>query len=111
MNWGVSGQVTDTSCEDVRAAFEDEHPHNMVDASDAYFPFGREDKRSENYESEIWETGMMVGSGFKVNGSRSLGSPRVDWLPALRRVTDGRMMVLREDEATWQRSIERGIPA
>jgi len=41
---------------------------------------------------------MMVGSGFKVNGSRSLGSPRVDWLPALRRVTDGRMMVQREDE-------------
>ena len=40
----------------------------------------------------------MVGSGFKVNGSRSLGSPRVDWLPALRRVTDGRMMVQREDE-------------
>jgi len=42
------GQVTDTSCDDVRAAFEDEHPHNMVDASNAYalsvFPFGREDK-------------------------------------------------------------------
>ena len=44
----------------------------MVDACDAYalsvFPFGREDKRSEDYETEIWETGMMVGSGFKVLG-------------------------------------------
>ena len=94
--------MTDISSEDVRAAFEDEHPHNMVDASDAYalsvFPFGREDKRSEDYESEMWETGMMVGSGFKVNGSRSLGSPRVDWLPALRCVAAGRMMVVRVKE-------------
>jgi len=32
-------------------------------------PFGRDDERPEDYESEIWETGMMVGSGFKVNGS------------------------------------------
>jgi hypothetical protein len=99
----------------VRAAFEDEHPRNMVDASDAYalsvFPFGRDDERPEDYESEDWETGMMVVSGFKVNGSRSLGSPRADWLPALRRVTDGRIMVVREDEATWQRSIEWVIPA
>ena len=61
-------------------------------------PFGRDDERPEDYESEIWKTGMMVGSGFKVNGSRSLGSPRVDWLPALRRVTDGRMMVVRVKE-------------
>ena len=44
----------------------------MVDACDAYalsvFPFGRDDERPEDYESEIWETGMMVGSGFKVLG-------------------------------------------
>jgi hypothetical protein len=70
----VRGQVTGISCEDVRAAFEDEHLRNMVDASDAYalsvFPFGRDDERPEDYESEIWETGMMVGSRFKVNGSR-----------------------------------------
>jgi len=36
--------VTDISCEDVRVVFEEEHPKNMVDASDAYallvFPFG-----------------------------------------------------------------------
>ena len=94
----------------MRAAFEEEHLHNMVDACDAYalsvYPFGRDDERPEDYESEIWETGMMVGSGFKVNGSRSLGSPRVDWLPALRRVADGRMMVLREDKTTWRVSTE-----
>ena len=52
---GVRGTVTDTSCEDVRGAFEDEHPMNMVDASDAYalsvFPFGRDDERPEDYES------------------------------------------------------------
>jgi len=66
------GTDTDTSCDDVRAAFEEEHLHNMVDACNAYalslFPFGRDDERPEDYESEIWETGMMVGSGFKVNG-------------------------------------------
>lgn len=86
----------------VCGAFEEVHPKNMVDASDAYalsvFPFGREDKRSEDYETEDWETGMMVGSGFKVQGSRSLGSPRVDWLPALRRLTAGRIMVMRVKE-------------
>jgi hypothetical protein len=102
-----------------------------VDASDAYalsvFPFGRDDERPEDYESEIWETGLMVqGSGlmvqdpwahhgltsrFKVNGSRSLGSPRVDWLPALRRVADGRMMAVREDEKTFRVSTEWVIPA
>ena len=101
--------------EDVRAAFEDEHPHNMVDASDAYvltvYSFGRNDEHPDDYETEDWETGMMVGSGFlrpygskraklerKVNGSRSLGSPRVDWLPALRRVTADRIMVVRVKE-------------
>ena len=66
--------MTDTSCDDVRAAFEDEHPRNMVDASDAYalsvFPFGRDDERPDGYETETWETGLMVGSGFKVKGSR-----------------------------------------
>ena len=34
----------------MRAAFEDEHPHNMVDACNVYalslFPFGREDKKA-----------------------------------------------------------------
>jgi len=44
----VRGQVTDISCEDVRVAFEEEHPKNKVDACDAYallvFPFGRENE-------------------------------------------------------------------
>ena len=75
----VMGQMTDISCEDVRAAFEDEHPRNMVDACDAYalsvFPFGRDDERAKDYESEIWETGddgwlRVQGSGFRVHGSR-----------------------------------------
>jgi hypothetical protein len=40
----------------VREAFEYEHPHNMVDASDAYalslFPFGREDKKTLRVSTE-----------------------------------------------------------
>ena len=44
----------------------------MVDACDAYalsvFPFGRDDEHPDDYETEDWETGMMVGSGFKVLG-------------------------------------------
>ena len=76
--WDLQGEMRNEEImwayEDVRAAFEDEHPRNMVDASDAYalsvFPFGRDDERPEDDESEIWETGMMVGSGFKVQGSR-----------------------------------------
>lgn len=64
--------MTDTAYELVRGAFKEEHPHNMVDASDAYalsvFPFGREDEHPDDYETEDWETGMMVGSGFKVLG-------------------------------------------
>ena len=69
----VRGQVTGISCDDVRAAFEDDHPRNKVDACDAYalsvFPFGRDDERSEDDESEIWETGLMVqGSRLMVQG-------------------------------------------
>jgi hypothetical protein len=48
----------------------------MVDACDAYvltvYPFGRDDEQPDDYELEDWETGMMVGSGFKVNGYFSL---------------------------------------
>ena len=48
--------MTDTSCEDVRAAFEDEHPRNMVDACNAYalsvFPFGRDDKKTFRVSTE-----------------------------------------------------------
>ena len=44
-----------------------------MDACDAYvqtvYPFGRDDEQPDDYETEDWEKGMMVGSGFKVNGS------------------------------------------
>lgn len=47
-----------------------------MDACDAYvltvYPFGRDDEQPDDYETENWETGMMVGSGFKVNGYFSL---------------------------------------
>lgn len=70
--------------EQVRGAFEHEHPHNMVDASDAYvltvFPFGRDDEQPYDYETENWETGLYEG------------------YPAMRRVADGRVMVAKEDE-------------
>ena len=50
------GQVTGISSEDVRGAFEAEHPHNMVDACDAYalsvYPFGREDKKTLRVSTE-----------------------------------------------------------
>ena len=85
MSGDVRGQVTDISYKDVRGAFEAEHLHNKVDACNAYalsvFPFGREDEWPEDWESEDWETGMYG----------STGSPRADWLPALRRVDDGRI--------------------
>lgn len=52
----VRGQMTDTSCDDVRAAFEDEHPRNMVDTCNAYalsvFPFGRDDKKTFRVSTE-----------------------------------------------------------
>ena len=68
----------------------------MVDACNAYalsvFPFGRDDERPEAYESEIWETGMMVGSGFKVNGSRLMVQGSRPFLPCVinqMKVADG----------------------
>lgn len=77
-----------------RGFFEDEHPHNIVDASDAYvltvYPFGRNDEHPDDYETEDWETGLYG----------STGSPRADWLPVLRCVADGRIMVVREDKTT-----------
>lgn len=107
--WDLQGEMRDEEImwtyEDVRGAFEDEHPHSMVDASDAYvltvYPFGRDDERPEDYDTEDWETGLYG----------STGSPRADWLPAMRRVADGRVMVVREDEATFRVSTEWVVPA
>ena len=62
-----------------------------MDASDAYalslFPFGRDDERPEDYDTEIWETGMMVGSGFKVNGSRVMVLGSSFMVASIRRCT------------------------
>ena len=52
--WDLQGELPDEEIMwtygQVRGAFEAEHPHNMVDASDAYalsvFPFGREDEKT-----------------------------------------------------------------
>lgn len=107
--WDLQSEMRDEEIiwtyEDVRGAFEAEHPHNMVDACDAYvlsvYPFGRNDERPDDYESETWETGLYG----------STGSPRVDWQPALRCVADGRIIVVREDKTTWRVSTKRVVPA
>lgn len=55
--------MTDTSCEDVRGAFLEEHLHNKVDACDAYvltvYPFGRDDEQPDDYETEDWENDSL----------------------------------------------------
>ena len=94
--WDLQGELPDEEIMwtygQVRGAFEAEHPHNMVDASDAYvltvYPFGRNDERPDDYELEVWETGMYDGC------------------PALRRVADGWLMVVRGDEATLRAVVE-----
>lgn len=49
----------------LRSAFEESHPNNMVDASDAYvltvFPFKWGDEIPDDYEVENYETGMVDG--------------------------------------------------
>ena len=88
--WDLQGEMRNEEImwtyEDVRGAFEAEHPHNMVDASDAYvltvYPFGRDDEHPYDYDTETWETGLYDGC------------------PAMRCVADGRIMVVREDKTT-----------
>lgn len=49
----------------LRTAFEDSHPNNMVDASDAdvltVFPFQRGDEIPDDYVVENYATGMVDG--------------------------------------------------
>ena len=49
----------------LRAAFEESHPNNMVDASDAYvltvFPFKWGDEIPDEYEVEDYATGIVDG--------------------------------------------------
>ena len=66
--WDLQDELPDEeimwSYGQVRGAFEDEHPHNMVDACDAYvltvYSFGRNDEHADDYETEDWETGMSA---------------------------------------------------
>lgn len=83
--WDLQDEMPDEEIiwtyEQVRGAFEDEHPHNMVDASDAYvltvFPFGQNDEQPKDYETESWLAGLQDGR------------------LAMRRMADGRVMVVR----------------
>lgn len=49
----------------IRFVFEQSHPNNMVDASDAYiltvFPFKRGDKMPAYYDVINYETGLLEG--------------------------------------------------
>jgi hypothetical protein len=49
----------------LRGAFEDSHPQNKVDASDAFiltvFPFKSVDEAPDEYEVEDYETGFCDG--------------------------------------------------
>ena len=51
--------------QELRYAFEQSHPNNMVDASDAYiltvFPFKRGAKVPDNFDVVNYETGLFEG--------------------------------------------------
>ena len=70
----------------LRSAFEESHPNNMVDASDAYvltvFPFQWGDEIPDDYEVENYATGMADGK------------------PALCKMDDTREVLLLDDEET-----------
>jgi len=64
----------------IRFTFEQSHPDNMVDASDAYtltvFPFKRGAKVPDNYDVVNYETGLFDGK------------------PALRKVDDNHVILM-----------------
>ena len=82
--WDLRDKMTDEEIMStyslIRGEFEDKHPQNMVDASDAFvltvFPFGREDEQPDEYETVELETGLYDG------------------LPAMRCVADNSIMVV-----------------
>lgn len=69
----------------LRAAFEESHPNNMVDASDAYvltvFPFKWGDEIPDEYEVEEYATGTVDGK------------------PALCKMDETRQILMLDDEA------------
>ena len=70
----------------LRSAFEESHPNNMVDASDAYvltvFPFKWGDEIPDDYEVEDYATGMVDGK------------------PALCKMDETRQVLVLDDEET-----------
>ena len=62
--WDLRDELPDEEImwtyEQVRGAFEEDHPHNMVNARDAFVltvnPFGWDDEHPYDYETETWET-------------------------------------------------------
>lgn len=62
----------------IRFAFEQSHPDNMVDASDAYvltvFPFKRGDTVPDNFDVVNYETGLFDGKPalHKVDGENEI---------------------------------------
>lgn len=62
----------------LRFAYEQSHPDNMVDASDAYiltvFPFKRGDKIPDDYDVVNYETGMFEGKPAlrKIEGKQEI---------------------------------------
>ena len=70
----------------LRTAFEDSHPNNMVDASDAYiltvFPFRWGDEIPDDYEVEDYATGLVDGK------------------PALRKMDETHQILILDDEET-----------
>ena len=62
----------------IRFAFEQNHPDNMVDASDAYvltvFPFKRGNTVPDNFDVVNYETGLFEGKPAlcKVGGSHEI---------------------------------------
>lgn len=70
----------------LRAAFEDSHPNNMVDACDAHvltvFPFRWGDEIPDDYEVEDYATGLVDGK------------------PALCKMDKTRQLLMLDDEET-----------
>ena len=86
----LKGELSDYEIMDtyevLRSAFEESHPNNMVDASDAYvltvFPFQWGDEIPDDYEVENYATGMVDGK------------------PALCKMDDTREVLLLDEEET-----------
>lgn len=86
MNSNLSDEDIKDTYRVLRAAFEDSHPNNMVDASDAYvltvFPFRWGDEIPDDYEVEDYATGFVDGK------------------PALCKMDETRQILILDDEET-----------